>query len=178
MDTRGAPGRRSVATRPSRGENSPGSAGPWGVGSYPTQGPAAPGDTLRSLYLTLPMPLVCLAADRTITFMNPAACELLGYDSGELERLPSWLLCGSGHDAELLVPQAGSPVPGVAGAQAAPFVLKRRDGTEFPAEVTTFWLIADPHTQEPAARQPPVDATLAPAMSVTALLVRDLSDVQ
>lgn len=172
MSTNREPGRRAVATRPIRGGDAPASAGPWGIASTPTQRTASHLGALRSLHRSLPVPLVCLAADRTITFINAAASELFGYDSGELEGLPSWLLCGSGHDADLLAPQAGEPLAGSEGSRVAALALKRKDGTEFAAEVTSFWLEADlpaPVT----ARQTLAESSGAPTARVSALLVRD-----
>ena len=65
----------AAAGQPGWGQDSPGSAGPWGAPSLERR--SAPHDALRSIYGSLPVPLVCLAADRTVPRGATLAVPLL-----------------------------------------------------------------------------------------------------
>ncbi len=109
---------------------------------------------LWHIYQALPTPLLCVGPGGTIESCNLAAGEVFGYDAGELEGRPVWIVCGTGCDPDLLVP---GPEPTLAPVRRGELNLRCKSGQEFPADVSV--------------------ASLSPCESGAAslLLVRDLS---
>ncbi|WP_206997091.1 PAS domain-containing sensor histidine kinase [Trinickia mobilis] len=87
----------------------------------------------------VPVAVVGIGQSGQIEFLNAKARELFGYGSEELTGMSVSMLISELEPAGLHV--AGNPPLPDPGALAAPtmqtFSAKRRDGTEFPAEVTT-----------------------------------------
>lgn len=89
-------------------------------------------DAIDRLFQRLPAPLLLADAYGTIESCNLAACELLGYDAGELDGRPLWILCGNGCDPEALRFAADRDEEAQRRVETA---LRRKDGHELPVEI-------------------------------------------
>ncbi|XTR51777.1 PAS domain S-box protein [Pseudarthrobacter sp. So.54] len=97
-----------------------------------------------------PDPLLLIAPDGSITFLNAAAGELFGYTRAQLLGAESSLLLGEGSrepfhgvlsGLHASTPRSGQPFAGSG---------RRADGTEIPVEITCSLLPSDAGTGSPA----------------------------